>query len=1273
MGSIFYPKPDILADTALEQGHAVIEASAGTGKTYTLEHLVIDLIIKHKANIEEVLVVTFTDAATRELRERVRSLIRDICDTKVKGSATPQGYCWELEADDLLRLREALFRFDGAAISTIHGFCHRILSEQAFLGGRLFEQEQADGAEMFGYAFREEIRVVLAEEGEAGAMLRGWLEVGNNKLSDLQGLLYACHREGCPERTVHTPPWDVQGFLAGLGSLPPEEKLLMAVENYFSEKKERNSYKKFITDIYKVINDINATDDWQEKVNLLSAMAIKKKTINKQDSTYSGYIRLMGDMDGISDTIKDFSAVFDELLSSLPLVESFFVAKLLPRIQSRLTARKNSLGLMDFDDMLLGVMKALKGPSGPSLISTLRKRWKYALVDEFQDTDPVQWEIFRLIFADDSQEHRLFVIGDPKQAIYGFRGADVHTYDAARKHLIEDKDAANLPLLRNFRSTEKMIQGVNAVLTAMDENGDAFFSGLNRYDEPVQCGDPTRFARDNGKPAVPVHLLRLYAKEGDKLNAEAVKYGMGCFVAEEVLRLTNPKTALYTGSEWKEKAPVKLSDIYILTRSGVEGLNIGNILRRYGIPHAFFKMDGLFKGSEASSIYHLLRAVESPLDPAARMLAWLTPFFGIPLGEISEWSRVSENHPFMERLFRWNSLTEERKWARLFDDVLSSSGLVRRLILLDEERSLTNYLHLFEILLEETHTHPVTLRELARNLKARIDGRKLPEGREGDMQRLETDRESVQILTMHKAKGLEAEVVFIAGGLSNFPGSNLHKYHLDGKRYLHIGKTFGAISEAVNREEDEESQRLAYVALTRAKSRLYLPYFDEADDSKPEKRKYAYASLGNFYRGLQKQFDLLRENNDLEPSLFEMRDVLCKLELSEDNDSPHNYKVDGEKELILEPLLSRAKDVEKIKPGRRGILLTSYTRMKRGESWQPPVLESGGKESLRGDEVEGEEAQSLGEPDGPGPGSDPGLGAEWKSAGLPAVHDLPGGVNGGIFIHAMLEDIPFDEIKGLSFEEWSSDEAVRERTSKIAKRYGVEEVYLDAALQMSYAALRMPLSAKSLEEQDAFSMPGGIASGSHYRTEMEFAYPIPENFHPLLAERDNNTEAFVTDAETGGLSYRALRGYIQGFIDLVFEHEGKIYLLDWKSDRMPSYERGTLNSHIENNYKLQSRVYILALVRFLNIYSREDYESQFGGVLYLFTRGLAADVEPGLDNDHASDSDLALDGGRAGDTPGVWFSLPPWSEVCRWEQDMVGHNEWGGPVIETGKPGGGIG
>jgi len=152
MHNAYYRRPEILGELEPGQGHAVIEASAGTGKTYTLEHLVLDILIRGEAGIEEILVVTFTDAATRELRERVRMLIRKLCDES--GDLAPgedPGVYWKIDDATRSRLREALFRFDGAQISTIHGFCHRVLSEQAFLGGRLFEQEQADGMEMFGF------------------------------------------------------------------------------------------------------------------------------------------------------------------------------------------------------------------------------------------------------------------------------------------------------------------------------------------------------------------------------------------------------------------------------------------------------------------------------------------------------------------------------------------------------------------------------------------------------------------------------------------------------------------------------------------------------------------------------------------------------------------------------------------------------------------------------------------------------------------------------------------------------------------------------------------------------------------------------------------------------------------------------------------------------------------------------------------------------------------------------------------------------------------
>jgi len=209
-----YKKPQILRDPALHRGHALIEASAGTGKTYTIEHLVLDLVISGRAPIEQILVVTFTDAATRELRERIRSLIQAVCDCN---EALPPGAdssdYWLVDDESRPRLREALFRFDGASISTIHGFCHGVLTEQAFLGGRLFEQVHADGRELFGQAFREELRVALAEKGPVGNNLRTWIGE-EKKIADLETFLFSCYREGSPERCPVTPFWEPEALLS---------------------------------------------------------------------------------------------------------------------------------------------------------------------------------------------------------------------------------------------------------------------------------------------------------------------------------------------------------------------------------------------------------------------------------------------------------------------------------------------------------------------------------------------------------------------------------------------------------------------------------------------------------------------------------------------------------------------------------------------------------------------------------------------------------------------------------------------------------------------------------------------------------------------------------------------------------------------------------------------------------------------------------------------------------------------------------------------------
>ena len=1233
MKTTYYPRPEILARPELEKGHAVIEASAGTGKTFTLEHLVLDLIIKTEAKIEEILVVTFTDAATRELRERVRALIRKVCD---EGSADkPPGDSaayWEVNEATRGRLREALFRFDGAAISTIHSYCQRVLSEQAFLGGRLFEQEHADGSEMFGFAFREEVRLTLVETGSVGDALRLWIEQ-NNTLQDLQDFLYKCHREGCPERCPITPLWDPRGFRKALDELPESENLMAAVQTFFTDGTSRRGYEKLHERLFAATSAIAAAASFQVAVSLFTEWTDKKCTINKAGHMQIDHLNRAAKMEGAPAVFRELATGLNEIMLRAAPEGSFFAYELLPRVQIRLAARKRSLGLIDYDDMLLGVLDALKGTGSAVLLDALRRRWKYALVDEFQDTDPVQWEIFRQIFVDGTSDHRLFVIGDPKQAIYGFRGADVHTYKIAKDYLIGNCGAARLPLIKNYRSTAGLIEAVNKILTAKDPEGKTFFDGLNSYDDPVECGDCSRTAEEAEKPAAPVHLIHLY-DQAEKLSASSVRRGVACFIAEEIKRLVNEDDGLVTGSARSGPALIKHSDIFILTRSGREGQQIGEVLRRYGIPHAFYKQDGLFKTDEADNVHRLLCAITSPADPAARMSAWLTPFFDIPLEELMAWKDAGESHPLVTLLLRWKLFADGQNWARLFDEILTGSGLVRRLVLAGGERALTNYLHLFEVLLAEAHSHPVTLRELARGLKARIDGREMPEGREGDIQRLETDREAVQILTMHKAKGLEAEVVFIGGGFGNPGGGSGIKtsiYHLDNQRQMHIGRASGEIAIAIDRENNEENQRLAYVAITRAKSRLYLPYFGEAPEGAPEENNYGY-NLGKFYRSLQKQLDLLREDGRLnDSSRFVYRSASCRQRQPREHDEEINLE-GWPGESLLELPASSAGEAGEIEPGHRGVLLTSYTRMKQGKGWQPPIADADDQATWRSEEVSGEVAPAKIT-----------VGDDEPSASFTGgTPELPGGREAGIFLHALLEDTPASEIGALSFSEWSSLPAVYKRTAAAARRHGFAEEYLPGVFKLIYFALRTPIRVKSTEKTALLQMTGGVAEGNRRIAEMAFIYPIPEAFHPLISGN-----AAAAEGKSGDLPpFQALRGYMQGLIDFVFEHEEKIYLLDWKSDCLKTFDEDSLNTYVEANYSLQARVYTLAVLRLLGIRSEEEYAEHFGGVLYLFLRG----IRPGND-------------GQAGE--GIWFSRPPWCVISTWEEEFVTRAEWGGKVIES--------
>jgi exodeoxyribonuclease V beta subunit len=460
------------------------------------------------------------------------------------------------------------------------------------------------------------------------------------------------------------------------------------------------------------------------------------------------------------------------------------------------------------------------------------------------------------------------------------------------------------------------------------------------------------------------------------------------------------------------------------------------------------------------------------------------------------------------------------------------------------ERELTNYLHIFEVLLEEASRTRATLGELIATLASFIEQRRFPEGEEGNVQRIESERDAVQVMTMHKAKGLEAAVVFLYGGLDEVP-ENAHLYHEGRRRCLYLGRTPPPV---VRVESREENQRLLYVSMTRAKARLYLPYFGftaGVESSEPER---VLRNLSGSYGELNRVLDRI------EPRIRELW-PLFTIETIEE--APRRDPIDPPEDLerveswepppeLLIPPEPRA-DLEALRRKALGFVITSYSKIKASKGgyhgpqggFEPEVIE------LIAEDVD----------------------AVSPELALPA--ELPAGAEAGRFIHELLEMIPLEVIaRGDAMLE---EPGVRELFERTLRRYGFDRKYLAHTIDMVHRSYAGPLSLGGR------TLNGVIAADRVVR-EMEFLYPIPG---------------------------RAGRGFIKGFIDLVFEWEGRIYVADWKSDLLPAYRAEVLVPHVKENYALQAELYTLAMAKLFGLSDRASFEAKFGGTVYCFVRGMA--------------------------------------------------------------------
>ncbi|WP_306591234.1 UvrD-helicase domain-containing protein [Geothrix sp. 21YS21S-4] len=1082
---------------------AVLEASAGTGKTYTLEHLVADRVLAG-IPLERILVVTFTEKAALELRSRIRALWNRLLSEEAP-EAPEDAPCWILDGAAGERVKAARAAMERATVATIHGFCQRVLQESALERRSLFDQTQADARQLFDCAWRDLLRG--EQEAELRSLLARALGAGWS-VEALGHLLWEVHRE----RAELVPGPDAlsrfrRSFPAATPEVRDEIRAAWAAAKVRKDVAERAG-----TALDAVAALLAAPLEPWEFVREWDAL--------KLTSLRSAMAKAVGE--GPAAQLAAW------LAEAPPTEESVLANAFLEPVRARLEAIKAAEGLFDFDDMILRVRDALAGPGGEALADRLRERFQVALIDECQDTDAAQWEIFRTLFH--REGHELVLVGDPKQAIYGFRGGDLPTYLGARELLAPRGSAVELG--ENFRSTAPLLAACERIFAH-----EGFFTGPVGF-RPVACGRPDLGLEDaQGASLPPLRVIRVETLDGGTRLWRRVAAGL----ARELRDLLASGACFGPGGN---RQPLSNRHVFVLVGNASEGRLMAEALGAAGLPFAFFKQRGLFGGPEALAWLHLLRAVEAPRDRGRLARALLTPFFGASVADLDALRDLREDHPALQRLRAWGETARRRRFADLVEQVLRESAVAERVLLRNDERTLVNLRHLGELLVRAAAERHGDLALLIRQLSRWRKGLDFPPGENGDEQRLEGRSDAVQILTLHAAKGLEAPVVAVFAPKAG-RASALHRFHgPDGARRLHLGRSpEGSDAEArIEAEEAQEQERLMYVALTRAQAQLVVPCFvvDGAKGSGPVHPKGPLRVLNRVLR------PLLEAGED--PAFS----VVPLAEPQGDAFAEAEERPAAEPASALHP---PRLDPEALRAAARPRRATSFTALQR-----------------RLEEVRAPEPEDP-EPDAPDAAPD----------------GLPRGRTVGTLLHELLEALDPAALPG-DFDGWWGDPGVRESVLRRAALAGLGPDAAREAARRAFLGFTTPL-------------------------------PLHEGAAPLAAaDRLLRELDFLT-----GLPGSA--DFLGGSLDALFEKDGLAYVLDWKSNGLADYGSAALEACVAEHYALQVRIYTLAALRFLDIRDEATYEARFGGVRYVFLRGLPA--------------------------AGVWTCRPTWTEVGTWERDLA--------------------
>jgi exodeoxyribonuclease V beta subunit len=1020
---------------------------------------------------------------------------------------------WAIDGEARRRLRAAVAAFDHAPIYTIHGFCHRILIEDAFSARRLFDQHQIADEVAFDAAFGALLRERFAYRSPDRELLAAFLETRSasgapRTIDALRAMLLGCVRARAPVRR----PLDAEAVRAAFAQLSAAfggdagRAALLACD--------RRSW----------------TADWLDTVAAALASCDGDATAPQQ----------LAAIDLARDACERFAARAGKLppdvvaalraVATAISLDEAIAAQMLPAILARIGEDKAEAGQFDYDDMLELVWAALTGPRRHELAARLRERTPWAMIDEFQDTDPVQWNIFRTVWLH-PDARGLTIVGDPKQAIYGFRGADVDTYLAARDEMLR-ADATRVVLDVNRRSTEPLVAAVNQIL--IGTLGLPLLSGRITYDEPVRASGDVICEVGYDDPRAPVTVFQLTA--AGKASADAQRTALCGAIGDaiEALRAAPPA--------WRARGamrPFALDQVMVLTRSNRESAELAAALRARGLPCALVEPERLLQTREAVELACVLAAVAAPRDRSARMRALRTRLFDVPWPDLMQVVDAPDHHPVIARLFDWAQLAARRHYEALFRRIVEDSRFAERALVLGSgERALTNTWHVIELLLAEVARSRSDLHELVGQLRRWIaDDTGHPDER--DVQRAETDADAVRVLTIHKAKGLEAPYVFLFGGTSGGPRSVVHTLRDATGRALVVGKVDPVTQQLLDAEADAENQRLAYVGLTRAQVRLYLPVYGEGALNKAA-----------MYGPIQRCVAPHLAPRPAARALFDI--VPVPVGAPEPPPPPCDALAD-----FAAPPPPPPGELAPLPAIRGGLTMLSYTRL--AHEPDAAVIAAAPGDALALDpaefDVDGDEGD---------------LDAGEVAAAIGAT-DLPPGADSGLLLHDLLEVADLAWVRRApDAAAWLDDPEVAALVAGKARERGIAEHHLPHATAIAHRALTAPLALI-----DGSALPPLVDAVALAR-EVEFGYPIPAI--PSIPAHDPP------------------RGLVKGFIDALVAWDDDLWVLDYKSDLLVGDDLAArAQDRVRARYAVQARLYALAADRLRG-------RRRLAGLLFAFLR-----------------------------------------------------------------------